>query len=71
MQMNVVTSALIALAILLGSTIVALGGRYQVASGDSAGAWRVDRLTGEVKHCRFTTRELTVQRDWTGDVSCE
>jgi hypothetical protein len=59
MQMNVATSVIIALAILLGSAVLSLGGRYQlVPDGLTANnyAWRVDRLTGDVQFCRTEER---------------
>ena len=57
--MKVTGASLIALAILIGSVIFALGGRYQLTAPSTLNndVWRVDRLTGDVQICRETPVE--------------
>ena len=48
-------SVTIALAILFGSVVLAVGGRYQIVTGAEVGrsgaAWKIDRFTGDVQFC--------------------
>lgn len=61
-HMKMTGSALIALSILLGCVVIALGGRYMIVSavnGNIHSAYRLDRLTGSVSVCFFDGCEPT------------